>query len=631
MSTAEKAAGGAGTELVEAVFGGVERWGWEFVQPPEPPPHPDADRPPVYLEPADTEVRQMRERAMEGRKTSGCGCITFLLALCGFIVAGAGPSGVFAAGLVVVVVVVLWAANSPNARLRAAQRRFEDARERARANHRSSTAAWQKRLAAHRAEHLRRNEKLDVWFPLVPASRPSRIDVFGGTANGWASLLATVGGPLLAAGRPLVVLDLTQQTVALELAGLALQRDVAVRHVAMPGALAGADLSAEFTPDELAEVVAEALATMRPPGTDVDLHSIDVDVVRTVAGLLEGRVDFVRLAAGLRVLLRMYDVAPDGSGPLSPAEVESLTQAIDLVGHTERVHNELRYVRAQMELLARAEQADPAERTGLEQSPGPAVADWWRPGTLTVVTTEDVIHRRKDLTDRLVFFRLLHTLRRQNLTPADATLVVAGADHLGRDALEAMARQARTAGLRLVLLLEHLREGTSQVAGGSDSATVFMRMGNGEEARAAAQFIGQEHKFVVNQVTRQVGETLTEGRSDSYTYQRGTSDTRGFNSGGSSGGGGGSNWGRSSSFATSLSRSWQESTNSSTASSVTDGETSSRVYEFAVEPTQLQALPVTGLILVEAAPGGRRVVFGDCNPGINFMPRLSDRPRASLT
>lgn len=233
------------------------------------------------------------------------------------------------------------------------------------------------------------------------------------------------------------------------------------------------------------------------------------------------------------------------------------------------------------------------------------------------------MRRRKDLTDRFVFFRLVHALRTRAVAHGSGTLVVAGADHLGRDALESMAREARTAGVRLVFLLEHLREGTVQVAGGADSATVFMRMGNGEEAKAAAQFIGQEHKFLVNQLTRQVGETLTEGRGSSYGGQGSVSDTDGTTSG--------SSWGSSSSFSTSLSRSWQDSTNTSTARSTTTGENLSRVYEFAIEPTQLQALPVTGLVLVETGPAGRRVVFGDCNPGINFLPRLSTRPRAALT
>ncbi|MFD7748217.1 hypothetical protein ACFV2V_17990 [Streptomyces sp. NPDC059698] len=620
MSTAESAPatgprdGGepdAGAELARRVFTGQERWGWEFVQPPAPPAHRDAQHPPVYSEPSGDEVRAMEERALTARKNRGTGCLLLLAGIVAY--AAGGPSAVV---IVVLLLIVLMAATSPAARLGAARRRLEAARTRAQRDHQQRRRAWQSRIDAHHAEHLRHNDTLDIWFPLSLTSGPSRIDVFGGTGNGWASLLATVGGPLLGGGAPLVVLDLTQQAVALELAGLAARRDIGVAHVPMPGALLDADLSAEFTPEELAETMAEALGTMRPPGADVDLHTIDVDLVQTVAELLEGPVTFARLAAGLRVLLRVYDPAPGAPGPLSPTEVESITRAVDLLGQGERVQNELRYVRAQTELLT------PRGREAAVPGGGRA-ADWWRPGGLTIVTTEDSVRRRKDLTDRFVFFRLVHALRTRAVAHGSGTLVVAGADHLGRDALESMAREARTAGVRLVFLLEHLREGTVQVAGGADSATVFMRMGNGEEAKAAAQFIGQEHKFLVNQLTRQVGETLTEGRGSSYGGQGGVSDTDGTTSG--------SSWGSSSSFSTSLSRSWQDSTNTSTARSTTTGENLSRVYEFAIEPTQLQALPVTGLVLVETGPAGRRVVFGDCNPGINFLPRLSTRPRAALT
>ncbi|MGW3564929.1 hypothetical protein ACWDSL_13720 [Streptomyces sp. NPDC000941] len=608
----------AGAELALRVFTGDERWGWEFVQPPAPPAHRDAHNPPAYTEPSGAEVRAMEERVMTGTKNNGSGCLLLLVGVVAFIAGGAA-----AAAVVVAVLVVVLIANSPSARLRAARSRLEAARAHARRDYEQRWRAWQSRIDAHRAEHLRHNETLDTWFPLSLASRPSRIDVFGGTGNGWASLLTTVGGSLLGGGQPLVVLDLTQQAVALELAGLAACRDIAVAHVPMPGALLNVDLRAEFTPEELAETMAEALGSTRPPGADVDLHTIDVDVVQTVAELLEGPVTFTRLAAGLRVLLRVYDADPGAAGApgaLSPAEVESITRAIDLLGQSERVQNELRYVRAQTELLTPREEEAAV--------PGGRAADWWQAAGLTIVTTEDSVRRRKDLTDRFVFFRLLHMLRMRAVPHGSGTLVVAGADHLGRDALESMAREARTAGIRLVFLLEHLREGTVQVAGGSDSATVFMRMGNSEEAKAAAQFIGQEHTFLVNQLTRQIGETFTEGRGSSYSFQRGVSDTDGFNRGG---GMSGITWGSSRSLSTSLSRSWQESTNTSTAHSTTNGENLSRVYEFAVEPTQLQALPVTGLVLVEAGPGGRRIVFGDCNPGINFLPRLSARPRASLT
>lgn len=625
MSTAESAPateprGGedpdAGAELARRVFTGQERWGWEFVQPSAPPAHRDAQHPPVYSEPSGDEVRAMEERAMTARKNRGTGCLLLLAGIVAYT--AGGPSAVV---IVVVLVIVLMTATSPASRLKAARRRLEAARTSAQRDYEQRRRTWQSRMDAHHVEHLRHNDTLDTWFPLSLASGPSRIDVFGGTGSGWASLLATVGGPLLGGGAPLVVLDLTQQAVALELAGLAARRDIAVAHVPMPGALLDADLSAEFAPEELAETMAEALGTMRPPGADVDLHTIDVDLVQTVAELLEGPVTFTRLAAGLRVLLRVYDPAPGAPGPLGPTEVESITRAVDLLGQGERVQNELRYVRAQTELLT------PRGQEAAVPGGGRA-ADWWRPGGLTIVTTEDSVRRRKDLTDRFVFFRLVHALRTRAVAHGSGTLVVAGADHLGRDALESMAREARTAGVRLVFLLEHLREGTVQVAGGSDSATVFMRMGNGEEAKAAAQFIGQEHKFLVNQLTRQVGETLTEGRGSSYGGQRGVSDTDGSNRGG---GISGSSWGSSSSFSTSLSRSWQDSTNTSTARSTTTGENLSRVYEFAIEPTQLQALPATGLVLVETGPAGRRVVFGDCNPGINFLPRLSARPRASLT
>jgi hypothetical protein len=46
-----------------------------------------------------------------------------------------------------------------------------------------------------------------------------------------------------------------------------------------------------------------------------------------------------------------------------------------------------------------------------------------------------------------------------------------------------------------------------------------------------------------------------------------------------------------------------------------------------VEPAVLQSLPETAFVLVEAAAGGRRVRFGDCNPGIAMLERVADAPR----
>ncbi|MFI1016701.1 hypothetical protein [Streptomyces sp. NPDC020965] len=130
----------------------------------------------------------------------------------------------------------------------------------------------------------------------------------------------------------------------------------------------------------------------------------------------------------------MYEPGADG-GPLDPREVDELSAAVELVGTGERVRNELRHVRGLMELMAKA------PRRGAGEPPS---STWWQPGRLTVLATDDVVERGKDLADRLLFFRLLHQLRHRRTTPgtgtSTSTLVIAGADPLGRAPLESMAR-----------------------------------------------------------------------------------------------------------------------------------------------------------------------------------------------
>ncbi|MCX5302930.1 MULTISPECIES: hypothetical protein [Streptomyces] len=615
----------AGGDLAEGVFTGPERWGWEFVEPPGLVAHPESGSPPVWAEPYFPELAELENRRalrLSGPQNVG---VVFAILACGLLTVGL----IVAAVLAVLFLAVTLGTRPARQHDRARQRAVEE-RQRRWAAHQQRVAAWQRMLQEDRQAQLRRAATADTWYPLALASGPARIDVVGGTGDGWAGLLTTFGGPVLAAGQALLVVDMTEQAVALELADLAARRGIPVAHVPFPAGALRTDLGAESGPGDLAESLAGALATLRPPGTDTDLHAVDVSLIRTVARRLDAPLTYGRLAAGLAVLLRLYEPRADGSGPLAPHEVALLTEAVDSVGRGERRQNELHYVQEQLASLAGdcldadSLDADTLAADTPAGSPSAEVRDrpvhaWWRPGRLTVLATEGPGPRRKDLADRILFFRLLHALRTRAFPPGTGTLVVAGADHLGREALEALDRQARAAGVRLVLLLEHLREGALHVAGGSGSATVFMRMGNGEEAKAAAEFIGREHSFTVNQLTRQVGETLTTGRGGSYGEQIGESFTRTT--------GGGPGQGSAHASGTSLSRSWQETVNSSAATSTTTGETTSRLYEFTVEPTRLQALPVTGLVLVEAAPDGRRVVFGDCNPAISRIPRVSPSPR----
>jgi hypothetical protein len=196
------------------------------------------------------------------------------------------------------------------------------------------------------------------------------------------------------------------------------------------------------------------------------------------------------------------------------------------------------------------------------------------------------------------------------------SLIIVGCDHIGLKSLESLAQLARRADLKTVLVLEHLRGDLVQLLGGSDSASLIMRMGNAQEAAAAAEHIGRGHKFVMNQISRQLSDATSEGEAKQWGATGAVSDSHSL---------GGDHqrrhWSRSTSF--SRSDTWSRTVNWSTTNTVTDGATVSRVYEFAVEPTQIQSMPTTAFIFVGTAAGHRHVVAGDCNPGISLLDRVA--------
>jgi hypothetical protein len=211
-------------------------------------------------------------------------------------------------------------------------------------------------------------------------------------------------------------------------------------------------------------------------------------------------------------------------------------------------------------------------------------------------------------------------------------IVVAGADELSQVSLERLSRRAMRSQTRLVLMFRHLRGAVSGVLGGDGSAAVFMRLGNAEQASAAASFIGHGHRFVFSQLTRTVGQTLTSTTGDTTTEQHGMteSETRGDNFGRTYGDG----WlpnttvgeSRSYTFGESRSESWARTRSLAEAESKQSGETISRVYEFLVEPTHLQSLPTTAFVAVARDGSDDLIVAGDCNPGIALLDRVSPTP-----
>ncbi len=75
---------------------------------------------------------------------------------------------------------------------------------------------------------------------------------------------------------------------------------------------------------------------------------------------------------------------------------------------------------------------------------------------------------------------------------------------------------------------------------------------------------------------------------------------------------------------------WENTESLSATDSQQDGAVLQRVYEFSVEPTQIQQLPPTAFVLIDSSLGDRRAALGDCNPGIVLLPRVASTARPAV-
>ena len=619
------------------LFDGQERWGWEFT-----PPAPPAVSPEAAYEPVAEQVYAPHDYLFQQRrsKRAWLGLIGYLVATF-FAVALVGSvlkpteatmpalvqwatSIVLAIGVVLSVVTFI----RTKRRFSVIKRNYESQYNGAVQRYNEAYAAWRSRIDEHNRREAQRYQTAMLWHPLQLTSRPSRIDVFGGTEDGWASLLATIGAAQLASGSSLMLLDFTDMAVGDNLAYAAASRghEVSVREA--PRDLAGIGLLAGLDPAELAEVLAESMHNLNRSAMSADLRGLHIDLLTAIAERLTD-VSFAKLVAGLQVLRRVYDVTTDET--LAPEELRKLNSYVDTVGNTDQVRNELQALEGELRMLARAEQEG-------EQVRNADFRTIWPVRGYSVIATKARTGRHRRFLDHVVFHRTLQELHSRHASGRE-TLVVAGADQIGLEALEAMSRQARRSGVRLIFLIQHLRDDLRKLLGAGGTVSLLMQLGNGEEAAAAAEFIGRGHKFVLSQLTVQVGKTLTHGTSLSEGGSASTSHSSGYTYGGHSssswsgdGSGSsssGSSWSRTSSTANTRENNWSETVNQSEARSQSEGETAARVYEFAVEPTALQGLAPTAFVLIETGPAGRRVVSGDCNPGIVLLDRVALHARQS--
>jgi hypothetical protein len=621
-------------DLASRLFAPPARWGWRAADLPVPAPPPPDLAPtarPVWVEPPHPDTSQLRRaRAKAMRK------LMWRLAIAGALVVafaalagqasesttddfGGTPDqsqsvsdavpivGLVGAGILLIVVLrAMSGVASASRAIAAFEQPYLAFRSAEQQRHQQALAQWdaavhQHQAAVAQAEWHRSHGPL--WYPVHPVSQPTRIDVVGGDPrrHGWASLVTTLGTSVLAGGLRLTLVDLTGQDVAGGLVAVAQARRMTARHVDLAGGgggggggQPGVDLLAGLSPAEIAESLAYALSAPAetPSGDPRHERAFVIELVSRVLGALAGPPSLGRIAAGVDVLRQ---VTP--AGQLAPEELSALADQVGDLGQDEWTTRQMRFVASQLRSLDEAAPAGLVPLLGPEQ--------------VTSIATGGGTDDRARLVDRVLAQLLLRVLRQPGRV--QGCLVVAGADDLGAATLDALSDACLAAHVRLVLLIDH-PQGDLEKHLGTGGAVCIMKMYNHRDAGVAADFIGREYRFVVSQVTYQVGKTFTDGGNDNFSVNTGASTNPRaglFKPGG---------------LSESRGQTWAGSRNWSTADNVSDSRGSTRVHEFVVEPAQILGMPETAFILVDNSGQGRQVVLADSNPGISLRDRVSPTP-----
>ena len=619
--------------------------GWQYATPhPEPGPPPRRPTPPEAerLNP-DWAMAQRREESLLHRPLKAAFAVAVVLAVAAIALAAAGVLGVLLAGLGVICCVLVAAVSGYAIWQGERALRSRLAEERARVG--KIRAAQQSQLFAWQAEHAARVREWQAlrvaydhqkrWYAVCAPGGVHRVDVAGGTLSGWSAMLATAGAYRLAAGGEVTVLDLTEGSVALDLLGFARSSDIDPLVWVLPEDLPRLDLGAGLSQHALADMLSLVASVSDEERSTRDL-AIDNAILERVIDVLGGQPTFAGVAAALRALAQVGDPRDDvAAGLITAGQVDKLT-ALFGRGATDRVVLERAWVlESQLRKLAPA---------GTALVPLPRSA-------LRVVA----LSQRAGAVEGKVFgtylaVALTHALRETRPgRPWQHTLFVLGADQLRGDTLDRLSDVCESTGTGLVLAYRAIPAHVKQRLGRGNAAVAFMRLGNVEDAKAASEQLGTEHRFVLSQLTETIGLSVTDTTASAYTSTTGSvssaATSRSVTEGSSRGTGHGRSdagspllpsrasysrsvqdsdsrsVGESDSFSTGLSWStaWGLTTTMATGDSESLARALQRSREFLVEQHELQQLPASAMIITYAAPAGRQVVMADANPGIGGL------------
>ena len=622
--------------------------GWQYATPfPEPGPPPRRPTPPAQerLNP-DWATAQRREESLLNRPLKAVFGVAVALGLAALALGAAGVLDVLVAGLGVICCLLVAAVSGyaiwQGERALRSRLAVEQARVgKLRAAQESRLFAWQ----AEHADRMREWQQLRVayehqkrWYAVCAPDGVQRVAVAGGTLSGWSAMLTTAGVNRLAAGGEITVLDLTEGSVALDLIGFARASAVDPLVWVLPDDLPRLDLGTSLGRDALADLLAQVASVTDEQASARDL-SLDTSVLGWVIDVLaenpRRQPTVAAVAAGLRALAQAGDPRDDvAAGLISAGQADRLTAMFGRAA-TERVVLERAWIlEAQLRKLAPI---------------GSALAPLPRSALRVVALGRRVGAVGSRVLATYLTVALTHLLRDSEPgQPWRHTLFVLGADKLRGDVLDRLSDACERSATGLVLAYRGISPHVRQRLGRGNAAVAFMRLGNAEEAKAASEQIGTEHRFVLSQLTETIGVSVTDTTSSAYTSTIGSVSSAATSWSESEGSSRSTGHGRSDgslllpsrasfsrsvqtgdSHSTSESESVSASVSSSTAWGMTtskatgDSETLARALqrsrEFLVEQHELQQLPASAMIITYAGPAGRRVVMADANPGIGGL------------
>jgi hypothetical protein len=627
--------------------------GWQYATPasdPGPPPRLPVppERPRLSF---DWLAAQRREESLIARPPRiAAGAATVItLALAGCVAAGRVPGIIAAPAIAACLLTAGLSGNAIWQGQRVLRRRIDAERarvdrfgadqqtqlHRTRAEHERRVGQWQEQRAAFASQKR--------WYAVPVPDGIDRVDVAGGTLAGWSAMLTMAAAYRLAAEGEVTVVDLSGGAVGADLAALcAVAGGTPPAVWVLPHDLPRLDLAASLSPGELADVLALSVSAAEEHGSARDL-AVDTAILDRVIEVLDGDgrapVQVRRVAAGLRALAQVGDPRADlAAGLLTEREAGALSALFGQGARDRVVLERALGMEAQLRRLASVG-TDPARLPR---------------GRLRLVAVDRRASPQAATTlGSFVVTALTHLIGQRPAAPGPTswrhTLFLLGAERLRADVLDRFTDACEASRSGLVLAYRSMPAHVRQRIGRGNAAVAFMRLGNAEDAKAASEQIGMAHRFVLSQLTETVGTSVTDTLGGSYTSTVGdsasnaastsSSESRSTGTGRASPSGGGvlplrgggsrssqSGTSEGTSDSTSLttgistSTAWGVSTSRATGDSESLARSLQRSRELVVEPSQLQRLPVTAMIVSHGVGAGRRVLLADANPAIGALP-----------